>query len=463
MDRRAFLRMAAAGAATTIAGRSLAQHSGQPHASSMTVPAGKADYSLSIEPTTLEIAPGVHVKTVSYNGTVPGPLLRFKEGVPVTIDVVNKLPIEEIVHWHGFDIDPINDGAMEEGSPMIAANGGKIRYKFTPHLTGSRWYHTHASAEKDLSRSTYTGQFGFAYVEPKAGNPGHYDQEIFLPIHHWEPKIEMLGPPINGCEVTYKYATFDDKVFSSHAPIKVKKGQRVLFRFLNASATQNVSLALPGHQFEVIALDGNPVPVSAKVETIFLAVAERVDAIVEMSQPGIWMLASTDEKERKSGLGIKIEYAGSTGEAVWKDPSSVKWDYLQFAKPSTEDTKPEETFQMVFGKKAGGAADGMDLWMINGKSWPNIEPLKVQKDKHYRISMLNASPEFHPMHLHRHSFEVMSINGKKVSGLMKDTLDLSPFGRAEIDFIANNPGPALFHCHQQLHMDYGFMHMIQYV
>jgi FtsP/CotA-like multicopper oxidase with cupredoxin domain len=77
--------------------------------------------------------------------------------------------------------------------------------------------------------------------------------------------------------------------------------------------------------------------------------------------------------------------------------------------------------------------------------------------------MLNASPDFHPMHMHQHTYEVISVNGKKSSGLMKDTLNLTPFGSAEIDFVATNPGPALFHCHQQLHMDYGSMTIIRYV
>ena len=124
----------------------------------------KADYSLSIEACTLDIKPGVSIKTTAYNGQVPGPLLRMREGVPVSIDVKNATSSEDIVHWHGLGIDSLNDGAMEEGSPMIPA-GATHRYSFTPKPSGTRWYHTHATANDNLSFGTYTGQFGFLLVE----------------------------------------------------------------------------------------------------------------------------------------------------------------------------------------------------------------------------------------------------------------------------------------------------------
>ncbi len=155
MNRRDFLTRAAA---TAVALRSsFAQNAGK-------VMAG-AHFNLTIEPVAHEIAPGIVIPTVGYNGTVPGPLIRLREGQPVTIDVTNKTAVDELVHWHGLAIDPINDGAMEEGSPMVPARG-HLRYQFTPKPSGSRWYHTHAMAGPDLTRSTYGGQYGFLYIDP---------------------------------------------------------------------------------------------------------------------------------------------------------------------------------------------------------------------------------------------------------------------------------------------------------
>src|SRR6202012_602406 len=180
-----------------------------------------------------------------------------------------------------------------------------------------------------------------------------YDQEINLAIHHWEPSfvpmVETMReqssnmPLTSGSDVGYKYATINAHMLGAGEPVRVKKGQRVLMLLLNASATENVVLALPGHTFQIIAMDGNPVPNPQSVETISLAVAERVDAIVEMNSPGVWVLGSTLEKSRQMGLGIVVEYAGSTGAPVWKDPAASEWDYTQFARNGVAP-KPDETF-----------------------------------------------------------------------------------------------------------------------
>ena len=110
MNRRDFVTRAAAAALAS-------------QASFAAPVASSTNYKLSIENVSHEIAPGIVIPTVGYNGTVPGPLLRMREGQSVTVDVTNKTSVPELVHWHGLAIDPINDSAMEEGSPMIPAKG----------------------------------------------------------------------------------------------------------------------------------------------------------------------------------------------------------------------------------------------------------------------------------------------------------------------------------------------------
>jgi len=430
---------------------------------------GKVDHSLRIEPCTLEIGPGVTIKTLAYNGQVPGPLLQLREGVPVTIDVTNASGDPDLVHWHGLATDPLNDGAMEEGSPMIPA-GGMLSYTLSPKPAGTRWYHTHAAAHENLSLGTYSGQFGFLLIEGK-DQPAPYDQEINLAIHHWEPSfvpmVETMReqssnvPLTTGSDVGYKYATINAHMLGAGEPIRVKHGQRVLMRLLNASATENVVLALPGHSFKVIAMDGNPVPNPKAVEVLSLAVAERVDAIVEMNSPGVWVLGSTLEKARQMGLGIVVEYAGKTAAPVWRDPSPGEWDYTQFAN-ATDAPKPDETFVLTFRDYGPMHGSKFDTWTINNKSWPDIDPLIVQQGKRYRMTFRNGSGDQHPMHLHRHTFEVTRIGSKQTSGLMKDVINVMPLDSVDVDFVANNPGDTLLHCHQQLHMDYGFMQLIKY-
>jgi len=235
-----------------------------------------------------------------------------------------------------------------------------------------------------------------------------------------------------------------------------------MMHLLNASATENVMLALPGHKFRVVAMDGNSVPNQKEVEVLSLAVAERVDAIVEMNAPGVWILGSTLEKSRQMGLGVVIEYSGKTGAPVWRNPPPADWDYAQFAGGSPA-LKPDETVNLAFIDL--GAADGskFDTWAVNGKSWPDTDPITVERGKRYRLVFQNASADQHPMHLHRHTFEVTSIGDKNLAGLRKDVVNVMPLDTVAVDFVADNPGDTLLHCHMQLHMDYGFMQLIRYV
>jgi FtsP/CotA-like multicopper oxidase with cupredoxin domain len=222
------------------------------------------DHVLRITPVSLELAAGKVIKTFGYNGTAPGPVLRLPEGRQVTFEVRNETDVDDIVHWHGLYVPSEVDGSMEEGTPPVP-RGGARRYTFAPKPAGTRWYHSHNFAGKDLSRSTYSGMFGFLIVEP-ASDPARYDQEVLLAAHHCEGSwvsmqdLRKGPPPDNGLEVMYASASFNDHMLGHGEPIRVRQGERVLFRLLNASATENIRLALPGHRFTVLTLDGNPLP-----------------------------------------------------------------------------------------------------------------------------------------------------------------------------------------------------------
>lgn len=416
------------------------------------------DVRLEIAPLQLEIAPKKIIHSVAYNGRVPGPLIRWPEGKPITIDVVNRTDVPEIVHWHGLWIPSYEDGASEEGSPMIPP-GGQRRYSFTPRPAGFRWYHTHTFAGHDFKRATYTGQFGCFYIEPKQ-SPGAYDQEIFLTLHDWN--AYMGGGGDASMDAFYDYSTVNGRMLGHADPIKVREGQRVLFHVLNASATAMHWLSLAGHELAVMAMDGNEVPRQAKVQAVRVAPAERIDLMVEMNHPGVWVLGETREEIRSAGLGVVVEYANQQGEPKWIDPPETLWDYTLFAKPEAVATEPDEQIPLDFESKFRGHGE-VDYWMINGKSFPRTDTIPLKEGKRYRLAMRNKSSDDHPVHLHRHTFEVTSLDGKPLSGLNKDVVVVKAKSSASIDFVAANPGLTLFHCHQQSHMDFGFMMLLRYV
>jgi len=413
-----------------------------------------ADYKLSIDRISLEIAPKTTIKTIAYNGTVPGPLLRMKEGQRVTIQVDNNTADPEIVHWHGLHIPSDVDGSVEEGTPMIAPHSS-ARYSFVPTPSGTRWYHTHVMAMRNLKRGAYTGQFGFIYIEPKTDS-GAFDQEIFLALREWDPYFTNAE---DAMDVMYKRCSVNSHALGFGDPIRVKPGQRVMLRILNASATMHRRIAFAGHSFMIVAMDGNPVATPKTVGFLELGPAERIDAVVEMNQPGVWILGATDDRDRKNGLGIVVEYSGKSGVPQWLTPANDRWDYTIFGRSGNDAAA--QRIPLVIEKKFAGSR-WVDKWAINGKSWPKTDPIRVKTGERYRLVFDNRSDEAHPVHLHRHRFELISIAGARTSGIYKDVVVVPAKSIVEADFLADNPGKTLFHCHQQMHMDYGFMSLIEY-
>ena len=449
----------------------------------------KVDVSLRISVGLAEIAPDRIVSTTVYNGQFPGPLLRFKEGHPVVVDIHNDTDTPELVHWHGQWLPSEVDGAAEEGSPFVPAHGSR-RISFVPKPRGFRFYHTHVIAGADLNRGTYTGQAGPLYIEP-IDEPGAYDQEVFLVLKEFgptfsrggdmamdmiagtpNPALQQIGKAadekakgtLKGFEVGYEFFSINGRALGHGEPIRVRAGQRLLLHVLNASATEIRSLALPGHTFRVLALDGNPVPTPLDVPVLWLGTAERISALVEMKTPGVWVMGDVSDDDRRHGMGIVVEYGDQTGKPRWLAPKPSRWDYARFGASNRQTPEPDQTFELTIVKH-NAALHGFNQWTINGESFSmaSMSPtFTVHQGRRYRLRVRNASDDVHPLHLHRHSFELTRIGGRQTSGVLKDVVMLGGFQEVEVDFLADNPGPTLFHCHQQLHMDFGFMALFKY-
>jgi FtsP/CotA-like multicopper oxidase with cupredoxin domain len=483
-DRRGFLKFggiaAAAAAVLDPFSRAFAQS-----------PAREADYILRIAEGQIDLGAGHPVTTTLYNQQFPGPLLRFAEGKRVIVDIHNDTDIPEVAHWHGQMIPSDVDGAIEEGTPAIPAHGMR-RISFVPKPAGFRFLHTHVVAGSELSRGTYSGQAAPVYIEPKF-NPGAYDREVFLVLKEFEPSfsrggdmdmdflsgeasedLKKIGKQADeknkhglgqkGFEVEYQSFCINGKKLGHGEPVRVKSGERVLFHMLNASAGEIRSLGLPGHSFRIVALDGNPVPTAVDVPVLWLGTAERISAIVEMRHPGVWVLGDLDDDDRRRGMGIIVEYAGQSGKPKWEKPKKYLWDYSIFGRTPSALAAVDETIEMLIVKNNAALA-GFNQWTLNGEafSMQTMRPMyTLRQGRRYRLKFRNASDDIHPLHLHRHSFELTQIGGKATAGVIKDVVMLGGFQELAFDFVADNPGLTLFHCHQQLHMDFGFMALFNY-
>jgi len=244
------------------------------------------------------------------------------------------------------------------------------------------------------------------------------------------------GDP-RGYEVGYGAFAINGRMLGHGDPIRVQTGQRVLLHVLNGSATET--------------------PV------LWLGAAERISAIVDMTTPGVWVLGDLSDDDRGDGMGVVVEYAARTGDPRWAPPPPFTWDYRLFTPPNpAAAAAPDHTIEMLIEKR-NAADNGFNVWTINGTPFSidtNNPMLDLQLDKRYRLRFRNATDDLHPMHLHRHTFEITHIAGTPTAGVRKDVAMLGGYQTMEVDFLADQPGLSLLHCHQQIHMDYGLMTLL---
>lgn len=413
--------------------------------------APKPDFHLKIRMENIEIAKGHMVETLAMNGTIPGPLIRLNEGKRATLQVSNATRREELVHWHGLFLPSDVDGAKQQGSPMIPP-GKSLCYTFIPKPAGTRWYHSHSGSDGDFRQGTYSGMNGIIYIEPKK-EPGRYDREVFLAIHAW-------GAEIIGSEIKHSAITFNGRMLGHGAPVQVKHGERVIFRILNSGPTAGTRLSLSGHRCQVIAMDGNSVPNPVMVDFFNVAPGERIDVLVEMNNPGIWIFGDGSQSSRDAGAGIVVEYAHAKGKAQWRAPALGRWNLCSFTK-GTKRYNPDHVYNMYFDEIATPEGQ-LSRWSINGKSFPDMDNFMLEEGKRYRLNLHNRTNGIHPMHIHRHIFEITHYMGEYTSGLFKDVVSVVSNQSVSLDFVADAPGLTLFHCHMTSHMENGFMALFEY-
>jgi FtsP/CotA-like multicopper oxidase with cupredoxin domain len=407
------------------------------------------DQTLRIREGRVELAAGQVITTTTYNGRFPGPLLRSAVGRPTVIDVYNDTDTPERLQWQGQEVA---DTAFVPARAMR-------RFEFTPVRSGLSFYHSDVIAAADLGAGLYSGQAGPLLVEPH-NEPGRFDREAVLVLKEFKPYLRRTQ---HGCEVGYELFTVNGRMLGHGEPVRVNTGDRVLFHVLNASASESRCLGLPGHTFQVIALDGNRVPSPMGVTTLHVGPGERVSAIVEMNHPGVWILGDLADEDRERGMGTVVEYSGRTGEPRWSRPTSVSWDYTRFGLDRA--TEPGETLDVVFGRTSA-ARGGFNRWTLNGAefSFGPVRPIaRLRHGTRYRLRMHNASDAICPIQLQHHQLELAVVAGRPTAGILKDVIKIGAHQRLEVEFVARNVGRALLQSTHRLYRDFGLMALIECV
>ncbi len=410
--RRAFLKLSGLAALGSGLG-SLASAAAEAAAQS------EPTHVLSIREAEIELAPGRAVRTLTYDGQLPGPLLRATVGQPVRIDVHNRTDTAERIHWHGQD--------LPDEAAVVPARSVR-RMQFVPARPGLYFYHSQQVAAVHLDAGLYSGQVGPLLVD-LPGRPAPHERVIVL--KDCEPFIRRTR---RGCEITGRSVTINGRL-PEHARVECEAGRPVLVHVLNASATEPMTLSLPGHWFDVVALDGNTVPTPVRMPNLPLHPGERLSAWIRPDRPTGWVV--------RSGGAETLDYTlfGSGAAAL-----------------------PNETLDIVLTRH-DAARSGLNRWSVNGASFSAADArplLHVRQGLRYRLRIHNTSDEILPLHLQRHRLEVASVAGRPTAGPLKDVIAIGAHQQVEVDFTADNRGPALLHCTRQMHKDFGLMALIDY-
>ncbi len=258
---------------------------------------------------------------------------------------------------------------------------------------------------------------GLLMIEAR-DDAGRYDGEFFLCLHDWEG--HLVASDDGAMNLRYNLSSINGRMMGASEPLRVRQGQHILLHVLNSSATEVHWIALAGHSFRVVALDGNPVPTERTVAMLRLAPAERVCAVVEMNNPGVWVLGEVRKHVQVAGMAIAVEYADRGGPPRWQQPHELLWNYEQFslsgsgAEPA-EPAEPAILVPLVFESKFRGHG-AMEEWTINGESYPDAGAAPLKQGRRYRLQLINRSADDHPLHLHRHSFELRPPRPRRSTG-----------------------------------------------
>jgi FtsP/CotA-like multicopper oxidase with cupredoxin domain len=397
-------------------------------------------FTLTTEKKTVQLSSGGTIDAWTYNGQLPGPELRVKQGDLVEVTLVNKdIDNGVTLHWHGQDVPNGEDGVS--GVTQNAVMPGQTYiYRFRAEQAGSYWYHSHQESSEQVKK----GLFGALIVEPKDSQQP-VAQDIVVMDHSWNT---TSGSEANLLE------KLDRRMATS--------GSLVRFRLIN-TGNWPTTFFLSGAKFKVTAIDGSDLNVPTVMENAQLEVAAGGRYDVAFSMPDTPVLLS----KGSSSAGILLS-ADGTGEA----PALVRgpvFDPLTYGSPKATPFGPESHFDreftMIFDNKLGFYDGTFDrLFTINGEVFPNTPMFMVKEGDLVKTTFVNRSLVPHPMHLHGHHMLVLSRNGKPVTGSpwWTDTLNVNTGEIYEVAFKADNPGVWMDHCHNLEHAAIGMTLHLSY-
>lgn len=466
MSRRAFLAKSGATAA-------LAALPGF-RARAATEPRPLRHFTLRPGKASAQLVPGNYPATPvwAYNRVVPGPEIRVIQGDRVRIAVENALDEETTVHWHGLRVPHDMDGVPHLTQRPIGP-GERFVYEFDVPDAGTYWYHPHQRSFEQVGR----GLYGPLIIEER--EPITVDREITWVLDDWrlERDARISDDFANGHDMSHNGRIGNTVTINGQIPdnFRVRQGERIRLRLINAANARIVALDFRDHRPWIVALDGQPVtPHEPSNRTVVLGPAMRADLVLDMSGDPDSRFTITDTFYP----GLEYELID-----VVYGPEPLRSNALDTSIALPANTLPEPLMRgitrhqirfnggMMGQMMMGGGSNMMSMmregkmWFINGVAASDhvMDPLvTLECDRSYLLEMINDTAWHHPIHLHGHSFRVVSRNGKPTAHQeWQDTVLMAPEEKVEIALVADNPGDWMFHCHILEHQAAGMMGIVR--
>jgi len=430
------------------------------------------------------------------------------------VEVVNQLKVPTSIHWHGLILPNLMDGV-----PFVTQNpiapGKSFRYDFPLKQSGTYWMHSHYGLQEQLYNSApliiWTPEerakadkqvvimfSDFSFTPPeqilaglkggmqptgsKKSRPskmmestdsGKMSTNMGIPAsteviaQKWDDQKQrfvraIVQAPEAEIDVKYDALIANRRTLDDPEIISVNPGQSVLLRLIAASSSQNFYIDTGGLEAELLAVDGKAVQPS-KGNFFQLGVAQRLDLKATIPKDGGAYPILAQGEGTKLLCGVVLTTKGATVPTLSRTASvsTAALDNTQEKRLRALSPLPDRAINRTLPAELGGDMVKY-VWTINGAAYPNSNSLDIQSGERVGITFTNSTNMGHPMHLHGHDFQVLEIDGEKLSGALRDTLTVPPRSKMTVAFDADNSGVWPMHCHLLYHLDTGMFTVVKY-